>query len=419
MKRNLVVTLVLVIMLFIASTSFAATSPFEDVPINHWAYSAVNKLAQAGIIDGYGNGNFQGDHTLTRYQMATIIANAMTKLDKANAEQKAIIDKLTHEFSSELEGLNVRVTKLENKASNIKFDGEVRYRYENTTSVAEQSFTRVRINMFAPLTDSLVFKGRIESQNTAGTKADINMTQAYIAGKAFGANPMVAGRIPLYLGQGLLTDSEGDATTGADGMLLVFGNQLKVSLAAGKAGVTDNLVPVAPGVNMPGNLILRAVDLAYAVNKNLTVTVSHLADRDEEFYKSYAAGFGYKGIKNIGLTFEYGINKSEFAKASNNNDEAKGWMAKAKYLGAIPAAENSYGFWVGYRNADPAFDSYSLSTLDTTAKVNEMSNIKGFEYGVEYTVFKNGVLKFQYNDLKSKLDDAGQKNYFGSLTYSF
>ena len=419
MKRSLVVTLILVFMFSIANISLAATSPFEDVPTNHWAYEAVSKLAQAGIVDGYGNGTFQGDHTMTRYQMATVIANAMTKQNKANAEQKALIDKLASEFSSELEGLNVRVTKLENKASNIKFDGEVRYRYENTTSVAEQSFTRVRINMFAPLTDSLVFKGRIESQNSAGTKADINMTQAYIAGKAFGANPMVVGRIPLYLGQGLLTDSEGDATTGADGILLVFGNQLKVSLAAGKAGVTDDLVPVAPGVNMPGNLILRATNIAYAVNKDFNVTAAYLADKDKEYYKSYSAGFNYKGIKNVGLNFEYGVNKSELAKASNNNTEAKGWMAKAKYLGAIPETEKSYGFWVGYRNADTAFDSYSLGTLESTTKVNEMSNIKGFEYGVEYSVFRNGVLKFQYNDMKSKSSNTDQENYIGSLTYSF
>ncbi|MDF2927765.1 MAG: S-layer protein [Anaerospora sp.] len=54
-------------------TSAFAANPFVDVPAKHWAYDAVSKLAQAGIVDGYGDGTFRGDKNITRYEMAQIL----------------------------------------------------------------------------------------------------------------------------------------------------------------------------------------------------------------------------------------------------------------------------------------------------------------------------------------------------------
>ena len=108
MKKSLIVTLALVFVLGIAGTAFAA-NPFVDVPAKHWSYDAVAKLAQAGIVDGYGDGTFKGDKTMTRYEMATVVAKAMAKSDKADAEQKAAIDKLAAEYSAELSNLGVKV----------------------------------------------------------------------------------------------------------------------------------------------------------------------------------------------------------------------------------------------------------------------------------------------------------------------
>ena len=112
MKKSLIVTLALVFILGIAGTAFAAANPFVDVPAKHWAYESVSKLAAAGIVDGYGDGTFRGDKTMTRYEMAQIVAKAMAKSDKADAQMKATIDKLAVEFAAELNNLGVRVAKL-------------------------------------------------------------------------------------------------------------------------------------------------------------------------------------------------------------------------------------------------------------------------------------------------------------------
>ncbi|MBP2661805.1 MAG: hypothetical protein H6Q69_4837, partial [Firmicutes bacterium] len=52
-----------------------------------------------------------------------------------------------------------------------------------------------------------------------------------------------------------------------------------------------------------------------------------------------------------------------------------------------------------------------------------LDNVKGAEFGVEYTVFKNGILTVQYDDLELKALTAGQnkdkQSLFAQLIYSF
>lgn len=69
---------------------------FPDVPANHWAYDAVSKLAGNGVVAGYPDGEFHGDRTMTRYEMAEIIYKAMSK--GAQVDQK-----LVDEFKPEME----------------------------------------------------------------------------------------------------------------------------------------------------------------------------------------------------------------------------------------------------------------------------------------------------------------------------
>lgn len=71
---------------------------FPDVPENHWAYEAVSRLAGNGIIQGYEDGKYHGERTMTRYEMAEIIYNALSK--GAKAEKK-----LVEEFKPELQAM--------------------------------------------------------------------------------------------------------------------------------------------------------------------------------------------------------------------------------------------------------------------------------------------------------------------------
>ncbi|WP_285772692.1 S-layer homology domain-containing protein, partial [Megamonas funiformis] len=108
----------------------AASNPFSDVSQDSWAYDAVATLAADGVIDGFPDGTYQGNKTMTRYEMAQIVARAMAKEDLQKAD-KAIVDKLAAEFAEELDNLGVRVADLEKKSDNVKFTGTARLRYDD------------------------------------------------------------------------------------------------------------------------------------------------------------------------------------------------------------------------------------------------------------------------------------------------
>ena len=74
------------------------TKEFPDVPANHWAYEAVSKLAGNGIVEGYPDGDFHGDRTMTRYEMAQVIYKALKK-------GGTVDQKLVKEFNKEIEAV--------------------------------------------------------------------------------------------------------------------------------------------------------------------------------------------------------------------------------------------------------------------------------------------------------------------------
>ena len=127
MQKSIQVLLITLMVVAMMSTVFAAA--FVDVPAKHWAYDAVTKLAKAGLVDGYGDGTFRGDKVLNRYEFAMIIGKMLDKYDKANLEQQQLLDKLSAEFSSELNKMGVRVAKVEAKTNNWVSAADVRFRY--------------------------------------------------------------------------------------------------------------------------------------------------------------------------------------------------------------------------------------------------------------------------------------------------
>ena len=79
MKKNILMTMMVFLIVCISSVTFAATNPFSDVPSNHWAYDDVTELAAESIIEGEGDGTFLGNRKASRYDAAMMIANLYHK----------------------------------------------------------------------------------------------------------------------------------------------------------------------------------------------------------------------------------------------------------------------------------------------------------------------------------------------------
>jgi len=430
MKKQTTMALAAVFAMSVAGTALAApANPFTDVPANHWAYGSINKLAQAGVISGYGDGTFQGDKTLTRYEVATIVAKAMANSDKADAASQKEIEALKAEFSSELNNLGVRVDNLEKNASKVKFTGEVRERYDYQENVHESrnsdntSKTRLRLDMESQIADDVTFHGRYEAESEFGdgTENQSHLTQAYITGKAIGLEYSF-GRQPIWLGQGMLADIDGNC----DGLLLSGGKDVKVTVGAFKT-TQPRYFPMAGVVGFDETLNFTVANIDAKVTDKLHVSLSYLKDKNSYAYKSTSAGLKYTGINNFTITGEYGQNKQKNLKVWSGFDKADAWMGKILYKGAAGDKVGSFGAWVGYRKADDNFDVCELSTIDSGHQLDyyfgNFDNVKGAEFGVEYTVFRNGIFTVQYNDLE-QMDTFGQevkdkKNFFAQLVYSF
>ncbi len=99
----------------------ALSTPFSDVPGSHWALDYIKALAADGIIQGYPNGKFDGGRTMTRYEMAAIIARAVSyvQANGANATDMAKLQKLMDAYKDELDALGVRVSTVEDKLASL------------------------------------------------------------------------------------------------------------------------------------------------------------------------------------------------------------------------------------------------------------------------------------------------------------
>lgn len=128
----------------------AAPQPFSDVPGPHWAADAIAHLAAKGLLKGYPDGTFKGDRTMTRYEMAELVARMLARVEQlANTPRPAgaapevtpedleLLRSLVEELRAELADKRVRVPPLEeeihalrSRVSNVNITGLFRFRYD-------------------------------------------------------------------------------------------------------------------------------------------------------------------------------------------------------------------------------------------------------------------------------------------------
>ncbi len=423
MKKNLIVALALVFVLGIAGTAFAAANPFVDVPAKHWAYDAVTKLAQAGILDGYGDGTYRGERLATRYEMAQATAKAMARADKADAQMKGLIDKLAVEFAAELNNLGVRVAKLEKNASTIKFWGDARMRYQSGNAGALDSSNtgsnrfqqRIRIYAKADLNDKAAFYGRMDSEWTAqangktASNVDIFWDYGYFEWTFNPSFKFDIGRLPLNAAYSMFN------TNGAyDGAQFLYKNgKFNGKLAYGDAGnyvvrTSDLLKGSTPAQE------IMLLDLNYAFTNKFAVNAALFNGVNEKLYnyKVWTLGFDTKLSDDFNLTAAYFQNTNKYAKAYNNDKNPDGWYANLWYKGADKAKVGSWGLNLNYRNIKPmAIDSNKMSGVFANSLVSpiDLYGVKGWGFQANYTLSKNAIMTATYETLNRNATGDTQK----------
>ena len=176
-KKTLVSAVLAATIMGTASVTMAAENMFSDVPLDHWAYDAVNKLAEDGIIDGYGDTNFGGDKPITRYEMAQLVEKAMQNQENARSVDKAAIEQLAKEFDSELKGEVESLRKdVDDLKSRMGWYGDARFRYfankdqsanngNGGTGEKSQFEKRLRLGFWANPAENLTVDGRLKYED--------------------------------------------------------------------------------------------------------------------------------------------------------------------------------------------------------------------------------------------------------------
>ena len=406
MKKSLVLAMAMA--LGVTASAYAA-NPFSDVPAGHWAYDSINKLAAAGVVEGYGDATFGGDKLITRYEMAQIVAKAMAK--------GADVDKLAAEFADELDNLGVRVASLEKKADNVKITGEIRAHYEDykDTAKADNSKLRSRIWIKGQINDDWSYTGMLQNEQsfTHSNKGeeDTDFQRAFVQGK-LGGLAVEAGRNNAALLGGEVLSNR------ADRVKVSYGKDVKLSAEYGKLANDKKSEAASLGeeyyaISLAGKVGKLGAEALYVdVNEDHYLAGSgKTVDND-----IWAIAANYAFDKNVAVKGAYLKGDVDLAKGGDD-----GWFAVVNYKGAKAAKVGSWGAYAGYY--DMAASTMIANGWNTSFANNLRKSHEGFEgykLGVNYTFAKNIVGTVEYVDLDAKDDSkADDKTLWSQVVFTF
>ena len=440
-KKTLISAITTALVVGAASTTFASANPFSDVPADSWAYDAVATLSANGVVDGYPDGTYQGEKTITRYEMAQIVARAMAKTDLDKAD-KALVDKLAVEFADELDNLGVRVTELEKKSDNVKWGGKLRYRYYDVDddSKGDKTYNKImfRLEPKAYIGNTgWTANARIGYLIDAGTSSnaanandtddnDATVDRIYVQGPLFGAN-VTAGKFGLFSEQGLVFD---DRVTGVQ--VDLGSDVFKTKLVAGRYDndVDDNYFKNSTADGISDSDItadIYNIEFNYTPNEKTAINAGYLAmtgmdkdgaSDDDDAFTDYIKNNDTNEMKIWYLGGQYAFDNNfalsgEYAQNTEADDEDTGWSAELQYKGADPSNAGSWGAYAGYRY----IEEYSVPAPTYDDVIG--AGYKGYVVGASYVPAENILATVRYFDGESTQDGEDASKIFADLEFFF
>ena len=423
-KKTLISAITGALVVGAASTTFAAANPFSDVPADSWAYDAVSTLAADGVVDGYPDGTYKGQGTMTRYEMAQIVARAMAKTDVDKAD-KALVDKLAAEFAEELDNLGVRVADLEKKSDNVKWNGRLRYRYRDSDSDSTKKGMNEKYNhaifRFEPKAyignSGWTANARIDydlNLSTSSNATNATVNRAWVEGPLFGGK-VQAGKVPLFAAQGMIIDDPFAGVTYSVGS-----DTFKATLAGGRY---DDSTMNKENYNYPGDARDITADyysgqLDYTPTDKFALNAGYIQlkdlDANTEFPSQGLTKGDDLGIGYAGLKYEFAKNLAlvgEYAK-SDADQYNEAYDAELQYGALNKNDVGSWNIYAGYR------DLGANAVLQPTYNVGG-NDIEGFVTGVNFIPADNVIATIEYLDGNLISTDEDYSRFFGQVDFLF
>lgn len=427
MNKKLVSVMTTALVVGAASTTFAASNPFSDVPAGHWAYDAVNELVEKGVLNGYGDGTFRGERNITRYEMAKAVAKAMAQ--NPTGEDKVLVDKLRAEFADELNNLGVRVSELERNADKVQWHGTAEYTFQHymkegandhrngrTNSMDSRNNLLIRLVPDAEVNEHWHVKARLDantfldddSSANAEDNGNVALKRIYAEGSY--------GNWTVKLGKFANADDDTIADTPYSGAEVAYkpaGDGVNFAVGAGRLSgnaiaitgeQASNYQYVSAGLHR--SKLWGAASFHHLNASYYQTNYAKNANADDA--NIWLAKGGYNFDKNWGV-------KGFYAQNTEADYFQKAGSVELDYKGAQAENAGTWGMWVAYRHFGR--NAFIASPWDVI-NIDNMGE-KGFEVGGNCAVFKNTILTLRYGKGKDLRDSKKVQNLFGRVNFLF
>lgn len=380
-KKKLMAALVSALILSTGAASAAtADQLYSDVPQDHWAIAAVTKLSNDGIVTGYGDGTFHGDRAITRYEMAQMVASARTHSEKASKEDRALIDRLSKEFSDELSSIGVRVNNLEKKSDNVKISGvfcnkAMAGTYDEHTWWEKELF----LNVDGNVGDGWNVHGGVDWK--WGSSEGWNKEKSFSDDYGTSSKEVNAAIYHLY----------------ARGPI---GKGLNTTIGLFTPGLQDGVV---------SNARVKGVEVDYAMNKDtsLHAYTGMVYEKNADLSSPWSAGF----IRN-GDRYDFSRNSAGTGWANDDSLQVHGFSIEHSFTPKTSAGLGYYSL-----KSPNAYDDSRLGIVALNLRQNLAENVDlttFYSHGNQGYQNKAYDIKFVYNG-----SPWGSKRWGGSLGYRY
>jgi predicted porin/prefoldin subunit 5 len=141
----------------------------RDVPPGHWAYQSIEQLVQLGIIEGYPDGTYRPNRTMTRAEFAQAIARAYRNID----ERLRALDRRINEINrpqgdgqqppTDTSGLQRQIEELRKQIDELKKLNEAIQTLQRLAQTFQQELAGLGVDVDTLKRDLASLRARVEA----------------------------------------------------------------------------------------------------------------------------------------------------------------------------------------------------------------------------------------------------------------
>lgn len=240
----------------------------RDVPPGHWAYQSIEQLVQLGIIEGYPDGTFRPNRTMTRAEFAQAIARAYRNID----ERLRALDRRISEIRpsegqpADTSALERQIGELRNQIQELQKLNEAIQTLQRLAQTFQQELAGLGVDVDTLKRDFASLRARVEALE--GKEEKFTMSGDLTFG-VYGAHSIDGKDVYTFnrttLGSGKLLESI--AVTHELG--LTFSGQINDEVSGSATFILGNYLPYVGGA---GKSALTTFTTPYTVgNTDITI----------------------------------------------------------------------------------------------------------------------------------------------------